>query len=225
MDFLTKNMIIEKSSKGSNLRFINSSTDFYARDSQSGKLLAANYISTSDLSIIMYHFNTSYNGVPMDDLYSSFEWLRSGNGPSQSPGGFEKDMIGIAVPDGWEIQSDKYACAATAYVAPTGGWGNPTSAFCSKGNGEPVEYSLYGAAWQFDGNYSSTNTYYKGTVGLTMKKKLSTAINRAVSKYSEAKNNSSGYFAVGVTWGPVSITYYPTGGSSNNEASKDITWL
>lgn len=225
MDIDTKRFIIENS--GEELKFVNSTTDNFVRSLETGELVKVQggsnisplgVISSSDLSLSMSHFQTNYNGTVMDDIYTSFEWLRSGKGPGSSPDGIIKDNIGIAVPDGWEIQSGRYACAVTAWVIDS--WGYPDSSKCN--NGQPTEYSLYGASWQFGGltNYA---TSYKGTAKLTMKKKNSSAINRAVTKYSEAKNNALGNFSVSVGWGPASISYTPSAGS-NNTASLDTSW-
>lgn len=227
MDLDQKRFIIENS--GEDLKFVNATTDNFVRNPETDELVKINTniispyanIPSTDLSLSMQHFSVNYNGVPMDDIYTSFEWLRSGKGPGSSPDGVYRDSIGIAVPDGWEIQSGKYSCAVAAWVINA--WGNPISANCN--NGQPTEYSLYGASWEFSFNQGLTgyNTNYKGTAKLTMKKKSSSAINRAVSKYNEAKNNAFGNFTFTVGWGPASITYTPSAGS-NNTASTDLTW-
>jgi hypothetical protein len=226
MDVDTKRFIIENS--GEELKFVNSDTDNFVRKPQTGELAKVQsdsnvvnpmaYIPSSDLSLTLSHF---VNAQGLDDIYSQFEWKRTGSGPSDSPNGIYKDNIGIAVPSGWEIQSGKYACTTTAWVIDS--WGYASSSGCN--NGQPTEYNLYGASWQFtfDQGLTSYRTFYKGIAKLTMKKKSSNAINRTITKYSEAKSNILGNYAVTVGWGPVSIIYTPTSGS-NNEASIDLSW-
>ncbi|KRF20052.1 hypothetical protein [Paenibacillus sp. Soil787] len=226
MDVDTKKFIIENSGDNK-LKFVNSSTENFVRDPQTGRLVKQSdsssiknfspldYIPSSDLKLNLYHFVTNYSGTNMDDIYSSFEWLTT---PSASPEGIVKDNFGIAVPDGWQIQSGKYACAVQAWV--TNSWGNPNSSLCN--NGQPVDYSLYGASWQFGGGAIYT-TYYKGTSKLTMVKTNPNAVNRVVTKYSESIENSSGNYNVTVAFGPVEIQYTPSTGS-NNVASLDLSW-
>lgn len=237
MDIYDKQFILENSSgvssKGYNFRFDGYSESRFAYN-ENGELVEVESISPSsnstfanipndDLILTMYHFETYYNGKLLHDIYAQFEWL---DYPHQSSSisyyGIQNDYIGIAIPADWEIQANMYACA-TQYKNHTNGnsWSSPVSDNCN--DGDPVEFDLYGVAWKFKGNLVDMPlTKYKGSVKLSMEKKVSTATERAIVKYSQSKP-VGGIFTLSIGFGPVSIDFTPFIGT-NDTASKDISW-
>lgn len=226
MDYDLKNFIVTNS--GEDLKFADSTTQEYIRDQKTNSLVRSDQmksldnIPTSDLSLTLLHFVINYNGTNMDDVYNSFEWKKN---PSISPDGIYKDNIAIAVPDGWEVQSGKYACATQTYdytIANGWQWTAPDSSTCN--NGQPVQYHMYGAAWEFNSTKVAVPGFkFKGTSKLTMKKKNSTAINRVVGAYNEAKSNIFGNYSVTIAFGPASVSFSPNSGS-NSYQQIDLTW-
>lgn len=228
LDFNEKSLIVTES--GEDLKYKGSSQSAYRVNATTGELellstdsrVSPYSISSADLTFGIQHFSVSINGVAMDEIYASFEWK---NPPADSPTGIQKDSIAIAVPEGWEIQSGRYAGAIQRWETYANGsrWSSVTSSGVGN-SGNPSGYSLYGASWDFSGDFASTwFSKYKGTVKLTMKKKSSSAVNRVVAKYIQAKNNTWGNYSVSVAWGPLSVTFTPKAGS-NDDASVDLSW-
>lgn len=231
----TKRQIVENG--GEDFNFSNTFHQSFSRDDESGDLVPQNEmtegvaplnIPRSDLVFNIYSFEVYVNGVLNHDVYADFEWLQSGTGPSTNPQGVVKDIISIAIPDGWEIQAGDYHCALYSSMFTGGiGWGawaGHGTEGCGDNNGDPHSsgYSLYGAAWQLGGaNYiSSPLPRVKGTVKLRMKKVDPNAVNRVIVKYMEAKNNILGNFTFGLAWGALSVSFNGSSGSVN-EASQD----
>ncbi|MDR9855646.1 hypothetical protein RJP21_18700 [Paenibacillus sp. VCA1] len=225
LDYDTKSFIIQES--GENLVFGGSSKQDFKMDQETGELteipeikgviLPQDYIPTADLTLTLNHFTSA----GLDEIYSSFEWRTN---PAMNPDGIYKDNFAIAVPDGWEIQSGKYAGAAQSWdvYLDHSEWSTPDSAMVN--NGQPSNYSQYGASWSFSGDHSKRIlTKYKGTVKLTMKKKVSTANQRVTTKYSQSRNNAFGSYGVQLAWGALSVVFNSSPGS-NDEASMDLTW-
>ncbi|SDS39533.1 hypothetical protein SAMN05444162_1383 [Paenibacillaceae bacterium GAS479] len=227
MDLDTKEFIYNNSSDGE-VNYGAKNTNFFSVDPQTNKLTkvvepdgmmsAKAYISSSDLKLTLYQFNVTSGGVSYKDIYAEYNWIDyTGMGGNT---GVDKDHIAIAVPDGWEIQSGQYACANQWKADYSGAtWSAPNSSACNNGN--PGEYSLYGAGWQFTGP-KIDSVFHKGTVKLRMRKQDSDAINRVVVLYSEANSSAFGY-SVGFTWGPASVSITPNTGS-NNTGSTDLSW-
>ncbi len=237
LDIGTKRFIVENS--GDDLQYIGSSKQYFSRNIESGLLeevdnvnppgeMTTMAILDADLSLIPIHFNSTYNGVSMVDIYSSFEWLRN---PKTGPDGINKDHIAIAVPNGWEIQSGRYACAAQKYdysLNQGWHWSAPNSSWCGD-NGQPTAFGgLYGAAWEFisqgSGDVATPFVKYKGTAKLTMKKVSSTAIKRILTSYNEASSSYWGNYSVTIGWGAASVTFTPTAGTADQK-EEDYTWV
>lgn len=234
MEIGTKRVIVENS--GEDLEYVGSQPQYFVRNIETGNLEEVNSsvrgisplaIPAADLKIEIIHFNVAYNGVSMVDIYSSFEWLRN---PKTGPDGIDKDHIAIAVPDGWEIQAGKYFCSAQRYdYSLSGGWhwSSPNSAWCGD-NGQPTSFGgLYGAAWEFiskgTGDVATPFVKYKGIAKLTMKKKVSSAIHRVISKYNEANKSYWGDYDVTIGWGAASVTFTASEGSAD-QREVDYTW-
>jgi hypothetical protein len=224
------------STSGVDLVYQNTTTSEFSRDETTGSLeekiptpsgeFSPMSISPSDLKLSVQRYTTVSNGTTYHELYGYWEWLQGGSGPATGPGGIIKDSIGLAIPDGWEIQSTRYSAAWSYSWYFNGAWTGWSAAQTSGigFNGQPDVINMYGASWEIQNqNYLGVQGYtYKGSVHLKMKNKGGT-INRALLKYSEARTNVLGQFGVDVSWGPVSISYSPTSGS-NEEASKDLSW-
>ncbi|GBG07375.1 hypothetical protein PAT3040_01923 [Paenibacillus agaridevorans] len=234
MDFYDKQFIVENSS-GSDLQFDGYSESAYAYNTfgelapvvtpPPGVVTPFANIPSTDLVLTMFHFVTTYNGVQLHDIYGTFEWLAN---PHQSTSisyyGIQNDHIGMAVPADWEIQDDKYACATQYKNIGNGNvWSAPSSAGCNDDDGSPVEDELYGSAWEFGGNLTDMPaTKYKGTVKFALEKKVSTATERAVIKYSQSKP-LGGVFSTSISFGPATVNFNPSIGT-NDTASADISW-
>lgn len=224
-----KTFIIENS--GENLEFVAYSTDELATNPVTGEIekvseikeVQPHYIPSTELKLTMLNFNIESNGIPLVEVYSNFEWLRN---PKISPDGIYKDHIGIAVPEGWEIQSNKYAGTAQVYdysLANGWHWSSPKSSWVGN-NGNPSHFGgLYGAAWEFNSDAGFPGLKYKGMVKLSMKKKDNKALHRAVSYYNEAKNDWTSSYSVSLQFGPASISFTPNKGSLETR-EQDHDW-
>ncbi len=210
---------------GTDLKFEGYNKQLFTKSSATGELTPIadasfhldgliSFISPDDLSIVLSHFTYTSGGVTYHDLYSAFEWVGD---PSPGPPGIDKDQIGIAVPTDWEIQTTGYACAVQSktyfgiggiYWGP---WDSPDSSRCGN-NGQPSSTGVHGASWELHGG--TVIQRFKGTAHLLMINRGSTT-NRAVSTYMEAHNNPLGNFSVSIGYGPASISYTPTSGSTD----------
>jgi hypothetical protein len=231
LQYYAKYNLINKT--GADLKFDRYSKESYTRNSVTGKLnpitnvsLHSNglmspmgFISPTDLSIVLAHFTYTSGGITYHDVYSSFEWF---NSPASGPPGIDKDQIGIAVPTDWEIQSTGYACAVqtATYIGPGWTtWTSPDSSKCGV-SGQPQSHEIYGASWELHGG--TTIQKFKGTAHLVMRNKGSLT-NRVTSKYMEAHSNPLGNFSVSIGYGPGSVTYTPSSGSTD-ELSNELVW-
>lgn len=228
-DFELKQTIVKNS--GEDLVYVSSSTKSFIRNEETGELMNTSNIGPqvaiprSDLIFRITVFNGSTSS--QKQIYGNFEWLTSGKGPSQGPSGVKDDRFSIAIPAGWEIQSgtygaDMYKNYFNISNATWVGWVNDgTNGFTNGGKPASDGYSLYGASWQL--TPASVNYRYKGTTWFTMKKVNSSAVNRAIVSYMEAKSNPLGQFGVSLGWKALEVTYTPTKGSVNT-ANQDLTW-
>ncbi|WP_433938519.1 hypothetical protein [Paenibacillus lautus] len=224
MDYYTKLFIVENS--GEDFEFSSNSTSLYKFDSTLDTFIEVKetdiqplgYIPSTDMSLSMYTFNVTVNGVAMKEIYSQFEWL---NKPKDFPAGIGKDNLGIALPGGYEIQSGRYACAVQTKLEKNDAWGAASSSRCT--NQSPVVNNLYGAVWEFSASQNYLNIYYKGTVKLTARTVSSNPVKRAVSRYSQARENALGNYGVSIGIGAASISYTPKSGS-NDTMDADTNW-
>ncbi|WP_168123874.1 hypothetical protein [Paenibacillus sp. HB172176] len=215
---------------GENLSYTGSENKDYKYDFQgklveveqlqtSGGITTMGAISSADLSFTVLVFDGT--GTNVKEIYGGWQWNTTGNGPSETaPQGVYKDVMAIAIPDGWEIQSnsysseiyknerDPYTSQPTTWQLLSGGYDN---------NGQPATdgYDLYGAAWRMSSAASSPFAWFKGHVHFDMKKVQSDAINRVLVKYMEAQSNPFTGFSATLGWTPLSVTYTPTNGSTN----------
>ncbi|WP_339834117.1 hypothetical protein [Paenibacillus sp. FSL R7-0272] len=229
-DFDLKETIVKNS--GENLEYVTSSTQSFIRNEETGELINTSNIITplaaiprSDLIFRITVFNGATSS--QKQIYGNFEWLTTGKGPSQGPSGIKDDRFSIAIPAGWEIQSgsygaDMYKSFFNISNATWLGWVNDgTNGFANGGKPASDGYSLYGASWEL--TPANINYRYKGTTWFTMRKVNSSAVNRAIVSYMEAKSNPLGQFGVSLAWKALEVTYTPTSGSVNT-ANQDITW-
>jgi len=238
MEFELKKRVVSES--GKNLEFGSmTETEFY-RDEATGNLIKAPEstgsisplasIPRTDLIFRIYDFAAYIGSTKYVDVYGGFEWLQSGNGPESGPAGVNKDIVAITIPDGWEIQAGNYSCDLyySQYFGGIGwsSWTHNGTSGCGSNSGNPHSsgYSLYGAAWQLGGDARSDLNFvvWKGSVKLRMKKVNSSAINRVIVEYMEAKNNIFGNWTFGLAWSALSVSYTGSAGSVN-EANADHT--
>jgi hypothetical protein len=220
---------------GQNFAYTTYSSTEFVHNTETGDLeevdtpasgeIGAMDIPRSELIVETLPVKIITGGVTYYDIYGSFTWVRN---PKISPDGIYKDHIAIAVPDGYEIQDNAYTCAAQRYdYTASGGWAwtSPNSSWCGS-SGQPTTYpTLYGAGWQFL-NTSGTavpGLKYKGTAKLRVRKVDSGAINRAITSYNEARNSALGNYNVSVSFGPASISFSPTQGTSD-KGEDDAVW-
>ncbi|REE54708.1 hypothetical protein A8990_1842 [Paenibacillus taihuensis] len=229
-----KRTLVEHASD-KNFKFAGASSSIYHRDDTTGALVANSTIneggmqtmaiSRADLVFNAITFTTSVANEYQ--VYGNFEWLTTGVGPSGAPNSIYKDMFAITVPTGWTIESGKYG--ANMYknlfniVTGFGGWIDAgTTGFENSGQPASDGYSLYGAAWRMNSATDTSNVFYKGTTWLTMKGTASSQ-KRTILSYMQAKNSGTGGFGVTLGWGPLSISYTATSGSTDT-ANADYSW-
>lgn len=193
-------------------------TSVYVRDENTGELIDSSEIRPSgDFSTMATigtdrlkksHdiFTLTLSGVKHKRVYLDYEWVKA------KRGGTKGDKIGIAVPDGWQIVAQSYACNEYQSGAPVGlGWTH--KATCGGGT---YDLNFYGAVWSLT---RTDDVFHRGWAKLDMKRTSTSAQLKVLGKYVEDTGTSTSW---SLSWGPASVSI--SGNKSNNQVSWDTAF-
>lgn len=146
------------------------------------------------------HIIFDVKGTSYKRIYADFYWAK----PRTTKG----DKIGIALPTGWEIKAQSYGCVESQS-------GNGGIDWSVKGNCDGGTYDLnfYGAAWSLT---RTADVWHHGSVWLEAKKTSSSAQNKVIGSYADYKSGNAA--SIGVSWGPLSISFTGNGATIDKRA-------
>lgn len=161
-------------------------------------------IPSSKLQVSHDIFTVVRDNVKYKSVYAHYRWWGT------KYKGTKNDKIAIAVPKGWSIRANSYACVEYQ-SGNSSSWG--VHGRCS---GRPYDLDFYGAVW----NLTRTDwVYHKGWANLEMKRTSSSAQLKVLSKYIEDTGSSTTW---SIGWGPMSVSI--NGNKESNQAVWDTSF-